>query len=170
MTSKIEISLLNYQYFILNFSGFRRTFPFARVLSVSWVIQHWMGQNNTGTPCTKPHALMARDGLTKKTPAWHFLVPRGSFAVSPCKVLAPRVALQGPPASNSTDPTTASWNSMLRRCQICRGRRGISGVWRGRPPGVPRGPPKPCTGTQQNSPSRAINACDCGQGPGSLVL
>ena len=98
-----------------------------------------------------PHALMARDGLTKKTPAWHFLVPRGSFAVTPCKVLAARVALQGASrvklhwshdglcifdidaASNFKRPTRTQW-SLTREA-----------------PGVPRGPPKPCTGTRQNT-------------------
>ena len=38
--------------------------------------------------------------------------------MSSCKVLAPRVALHTSPASDSTDPATASLNSMLRRCQI----------------------------------------------------
>ena len=42
--------------------------------------------------------------------------------------------------------------------RISRGRRGHIGVWRGSPPGVRRGPPKPCTGTRQNTRVELLSA------------
>ena len=59
----------------------------------------------------------ARPDLAKKTPASHENGRRGCFAVSPCKVLAARVASRVASRvflSSSTESASPSLNSMLR--------------------------------------------------------